>query len=71
MPVSFGTDVPRLLGSHKKYLYGPGSILDAHGPNEHVTIPDLLESVRVYKRLLTIALGACDKSDDRSGRSEG
>ncbi|RSL69055.1 hypothetical protein CEP53_002362 [Fusarium sp. AF-6] len=33
--VSFGTDVPRLKGNHKKYLYGPGSILDAHGENEH------------------------------------
>ncbi|GAB7353470.1 hypothetical protein MBLNU459_g3926t1 [Dothideomycetes sp. NU459] len=33
-PVSFGTDVPRLEGTHKKYLYGPGSILVAHGVDE-------------------------------------
>lgn len=52
MPVSFGTDVPRLSGSHKKYLYGPGSILDAHGENEQVAIPDLIESVAMYKRLV-------------------
>jgi acetylornithine deacetylase len=52
MPVSFGTDVPRLSGCHKKYLYGPGSILDAHGENEQVTIPDLIKSVAVYKRLV-------------------
>ncbi|KAF5581886.1 aspartate aminotransferase [Fusarium pseudoanthophilum] len=44
MSVSFGTDCPRLKGSHRKYLYGPGSILDAHGENEHVKIPDLIES---------------------------
>ncbi|KPM46537.1 hypothetical protein AK830_g69 [Neonectria ditissima] len=52
MPVSFGTDVPRLNGVHKKYLYGPGSILDAHGENEQVAISDLLECVVVYKRLV-------------------
>ncbi|KAL2817017.1 putative peptidase [Aspergillus cavernicola] len=52
MPVSFGTDVPRLNGNHKKYLYGPGSILDAHGENEQVTIPDLIECVAVYKKLV-------------------
>lgn len=22
---SYGTDIPRLKGDHKKYLYGPGS----------------------------------------------
>lgn len=52
MPVSFGTDIPRLKGNHKRYLYGPGSILDAHGVNEQVAIPDLIECVAVYKRLV-------------------
>lgn len=52
MPVSFGTDIQRLNGCHKKYLYGPGSILDAHGENEQVVISDLIESVAVYKRLV-------------------
>ncbi|KAK7418124.1 hypothetical protein QQX98_004099 [Neonectria punicea] len=52
MPVSFGTDIQRLNGDHKKYLYGPGSILDAHGENEQVAIPDLIECVAVYKRLV-------------------
>ncbi|KAL4910882.1 hypothetical protein BDW74DRAFT_172342 [Aspergillus multicolor] len=52
MPVSYGTDVPRLNGNHKKYLYGPGSILDAHGENEQVAIPDLIECVAVYKKLV-------------------
>jgi acetylornithine deacetylase len=58
MPVSFGTDIPRLKGSHKRYLYGPGSILDAHTDNEHVKIPDLIECVAVYKRLLLMCLEA-------------
>lgn len=58
MPIAFGTDVPRLLGDHRKYLYGPGSILNAHGPNEQVTITDLLQSVQVYKRLVITALKA-------------
>lgn len=52
MAVSFGTDVPRLQGDHKRYLYGPGSIQDAHGVNEKVTIPDLIQSVAVYKSLV-------------------
>ncbi|KAL4789700.1 hypothetical protein BDV19DRAFT_373704 [Aspergillus venezuelensis] len=52
MPVAFGTDVPRLKGEHKKYLYGPGSILDAHGENEQVSISDLIECVAVYKKLV-------------------
>ncbi|KAH5152965.1 hypothetical protein HBH69_131490 [Parastagonospora nodorum] len=50
-PVSFGTDIQRLTGTHKKYLYGPGSILHAHGENEQVAIPDLIKCVAVYKRL--------------------
>ncbi|RVX72336.1 hypothetical protein B0A52_04541 [Exophiala mesophila] len=56
MPVSFGTDIPRLKGNHKRYLYGPGSILHAHGENEQVAIPDLIECVAVYKKLLMMAL---------------
>lgn len=50
--VSFGTDAPRLKGDHKKYLYGPGSIMVAHGQNEHIKINELLESVQVYKRIV-------------------
>ncbi|ETN44796.1 uncharacterized protein HMPREF1541_09671 [Cyphellophora europaea CBS 101466] len=54
--VSFGTDVPRLKGSHKSYLYGPGSILHAHGENEQVKVSDLIESIAVYKQLLQLSL---------------
>ncbi|KAF4125408.1 aspartate aminotransferase, cytoplasmic [Geosmithia morbida] len=50
--VSYGTDVPRLRGDHKKFLYGPGSILHAHGENEQVKVADLLESVNIIRSYL-------------------
>lgn len=50
-PVAYGTDVPRLRGSHRKVLYGPGSILVAHGKDECVRVSELLESMQAYKRL--------------------
>ncbi|KAL2277553.1 hypothetical protein FJTKL_15311 [Diaporthe vaccinii] len=50
-PVAYGTDVPRLRGSHKKVLYGPGSILVAHGKDECVRVSELLASMQAYKRL--------------------
>jgi len=49
---SYGTDVPYLKGNHKKYLYGPGSILVAHGDTEHVLKSDLFEAVKGYKKLI-------------------
>ncbi|RDW78258.1 putative peptidase [Coleophoma crateriformis] len=48
---AFGTDVPRLQGKHKKYLYGPGTILNAHGKNEQIEVDELLEAVQAYKKL--------------------
>ena len=50
-PVSYGTDVPRFKGNHKKYLYGPGSILVAHGEKEQIELSELLEGVQQYKKL--------------------
>lgn len=57
MAVAFGTDAPRLKGDHKKYLYGPGSILLAHGKDEQIGISELLESVQVYKKIVKHCLG--------------
>lgn len=57
-PVSYGTDVPRFKGDHKKYLYGPGSILVAHGENEQIKVDELLEGVRAYKKLIRHLLKA-------------
>lgn len=50
--VSFNTDVPWLGNLGKPLLYGPGSILDAHGKNERIAKKDLLEAVDTYQRVV-------------------
>ncbi|KAH9908447.1 hypothetical protein F4778DRAFT_717265 [Xylariomycetidae sp. FL2044] len=50
-PMAYGTDVPRLMGDHRKVLYGPGSILVAHGKDEQIRVSELMESVGCYKKL--------------------
>ncbi|HEV8433667.1 MAG TPA: M20/M25/M40 family metallo-hydrolase, partial [Thermoanaerobaculia bacterium] len=42
--VSFNTDVPHLGALGKPMLFGPGSILDAHGANEKIGKRELLEA---------------------------
>ncbi|KAH0842327.1 hypothetical protein AYO21_00055 [Fonsecaea monophora] len=56
--VNYGTDVPNLDVEEgvKKYLYGPGSILVAHGRDEGLTVGDMEEALEGYKRLVTHAL---------------
>jgi acetylornithine deacetylase len=49
--VNYGTDIPNLSGRHKRYLYGPGSILVAHGPQEHLEISELTEAVDSYEKI--------------------
>lgn len=46
--VAFNTDVPWLSALGKPLLFGPGSILDAHGANEKIGKKELLESVETY-----------------------
>ncbi len=46
--VAFNTDVPHLGALGKPLLFGPGSILDAHGANEKIGKKELLESVQTY-----------------------
>ncbi|KAK9320144.1 hypothetical protein V1517DRAFT_14769 [Lipomyces orientalis] len=58
--VAYGTDIPHLNGSHKRYLYGPGSILFAHADNERISEDELRESVVGYKKLVAAALGETD-----------
>ena len=48
--------IPNLKGKHKRYLYGPGSILVAHSDHEHLKAIDLLTAVEGYKRLVRSAL---------------
>lgn len=47
--VAFNTDVPHLGNLGKPLLFGPGSILDAHGANERIAKKDLLAAVGVYR----------------------
>jgi acetylornithine deacetylase len=55
--VNYGTDVANLEGDHIRYLYGPGSILVAHGKDENVKVYELETAVEDYKRLIKHALG--------------
>ncbi|KIX97683.1 uncharacterized protein Z520_06461 [Fonsecaea multimorphosa CBS 102226] len=56
--VNYGTDVPNLdvVDGVKKYLYGPGSILVAHGKDEGLTVGDMEEALEGYKKLVMHAL---------------
>jgi len=46
--VAFNTDVPWLSALGSPLLFGPGSILDAHGVNEKIGKKELLEAVGTY-----------------------
>ena len=54
--VSFGSDAPQLNNFAHKILCGPGSILVAHRPEEHILLSDLEQAVanyvRIYKTLM-------------------
>ncbi|CAN6601622.1 hypothetical protein TRVA0_001S10638 [Trichomonascus vanleenenianus] len=54
--LKYGTDIPNLDGNFTKNLYGPGSIHQAHGAEEHITFSDLIDSVDGYKRLIKQSL---------------
>lgn len=51
-PVAFGSDAPQLTCFKHKILCGPGSILVAHRPEEHIMLSDLETAVQNY---ITIA----------------
>lgn len=54
--VNYGTDIPAFRGDHTRYLYGPGSILVSHGPDEAITLGELETAVEDYKRLILHAV---------------
>lgn len=56
--VNYGTDIPNLEVDEgvKRYLYGPGSILVAHGAKEALTVGEMEQAVRDYKKLVLHAL---------------
>lgn len=53
---NYGTDIPYLEGNHTRYLYGPGSILVAHGDNEALTVGDLEDAVEGFQQLILHSL---------------
>ncbi|EGC42816.1 peptidase [Histoplasma capsulatum var. duboisii H88] len=63
LTVNYGTDIPK-LDIHdedsdvkvKRYLYGPGTILVAHGVDEALTVGDLEKAVEGYARLIDAAV---------------
>lgn len=54
--VNYGTDIVHLRGNHARYLYGPGSILVAHGAHENLTVGDLEDAVEGYQKLILHAV---------------
>jgi acetylornithine deacetylase len=54
--VSFNTDVPWLGNLGKPLLFGPGSILDAHGAQERIAKKDLLAAVTTYEEMVIALL---------------
>jgi acetylornithine deacetylase len=48
--VAFNTDVPHLTRFGQRLLVGPGSILDAHGPDEKISVRELRAAVDLYYR---------------------
>ncbi|KAF1950731.1 acetylornithine deacetylase [Byssothecium circinans] len=52
LTVNYGTDVSLLAGDHKRYLYGPGSILVAHSDHEALKRKELEQAVLDYRRLI-------------------
>ena len=54
--VAFNTDVPHLGNLGKPLLFGPGSILDAHGEKERIAKRELLDAVDVYAQTVRTLL---------------
>ncbi|CAM1511980.1 Fc.00g094930.m01.CDS01 [Cosmosporella sp. VM-42] len=54
--MNYGTDIPNLQGDHTRYLYGPGTILVAHGARENLTVADLETAVEGFQKLILHAL---------------
>ena len=56
--VAFNTDVPHLKSLGQPLLFGPGSILDAHGERERIRKSDLIEAIATYQKTVTALLNA-------------
>ena len=56
-PVAFGSDAPQLTNFRRKILCGPGSILVAHRPEEHIRLADLEQAVDNYVNMYEMLTG--------------
>lgn len=54
--VAFSTDIPHLSRWGTPLLLGPGSIFDAHKPEERVAVGELERAVGLYQRLASVLL---------------
>ena len=54
--VAFNSDVPHLRSLGKPLLFGPGSILDAHGPRERISKKELRAAVDAYEEMVVALL---------------
>ena len=50
-PAAFGTDAPHLTNFGHKIICGPGTVRVAHRDDEHITIAELEEAVKLYKAM--------------------
>lgn len=60
-PVAFGSDAPQLTNFRKKILCGPGSILVAHRPEEHILISDLEKAIENYVHIYEVLMNTGGK----------
>jgi acetylornithine deacetylase/succinyl-diaminopimelate desuccinylase-like protein len=50
--VTYWTDGAHLAASGiETLILGPGDIADAHGPNDHVKVDDLIKAAHIYLRM--------------------
>jgi len=56
--VAFNSDIPHLGALGKPLLFGPGSILDAHGPEEKISKRELVAAVDTYAKVVAGLLGS-------------
>ena len=60
-PVAFGSDAPQLTNFRNKILCGPGSILVAHRPEEHILLSDIRRAIENYMRMYEILITASEQ----------
>ena len=70
-PVAFGSDAPQLTNFKRKILCGPGSILVAHRPEEHILMSDLETAISNYISLFETITSTNEKYHTGTSKSDG